>query len=685
MEDAALRLDDDGYPAELIKRSDSEESILKRWRRFRSQAASHVSEVHERAEENWDFASATGDQWDREDRNSLEKDRRPVSRIDDVGPVVKSIAGREVTSRYQPKVYPPTDEDAGPTDAWNEVVRHERARGRWEHEESDAFHDLQIQAYSWIHYQTQVRNGRLPHTSAEPVPLWEMSWDPRSRRPNLQDREWHCRRRWIDVDVAARRWPKAKEKIEEIKASDRSEGPVTFDGDSHESSRRAFAYENATEEPSPSFKTRTNEIRVDELEWKESEAYREIEILDFQAYAVFAELFPRLVEVPPELLQEPTEEDAMMVLAEQFPDGQAPPEMLEDVLAQMTEQFWAQHSPEPEALELSVSDFDRFADRYAEVVGRPFDDYLELERDVYRFAILSGHHVLDHGRRPEEYWTYLVMVGWPHKKKDETLRYGPVDVMKDPQKWVNRFYSLQIELLATAPKNPILAGPSAFDNPGEVRAQLSRPNAVIETRDPTAVTVLKTSSGMPEVDGMFEFAKSRVSGSLGLNPYSLGQVTDLKRTAASSVQSVTQSASTILSQMFDALRLHRIESTQLLLRKMKAYWTEEDVARVVGPKLAQMVPPKREWGQALDYDVRIDEVPATPTQKMEVWESLMQTGFLQQALATPYAPPPEIFVGLFPHLSEADKELWLNTIKQQQEAAAAQPPPEEGAPEEQQA
>lgn len=678
-----MPMDFDETPPEeflIAERSPEEAAIVKKWRRFSDGSRSSIQEVHDRAKENWDFASPTGDQWAKRDRDDLEKSRRPVARIDDVGPVVKSVAGREVTSRYQPKVYPPTEEDAGWADLVNEAVRYVRAKGHFEHEESDAFHDLQIQATAWMHLRTDVRKGRVPETVCEPVPIWEMSWDTRSRRTNLADREWHARTRWLDFDTAKRRWPSAEEKLDELKSmSDQGDGELTFAGDDEKSSRRVDAYVDARESERPDYRERTNELRVTEFEWREVEAYVEIEILTEGAYQTFAELFPELIETPLELQPPPPDPMQIVEMLTQESQGQMPQHMMRQQVEATMESYWQSVAPKGKALELSTEDFDEFAEAYEERTLEPFDDYLDLERDVYRYAILSGRHVLAHGRRKEEDWTYHCMAGWPHKKKDETIRYTCVDVMKDPQRWVNRFYSLQIELLATAPKNPLLYKTGTFvKSSGEVRAELSRPNAALEVANLDGVNVLKTSNGIPQVDSMFEFAKSRVPGSLGLNPYSLGQVTDLRRTAASSVQSVTQSASSILSQIFDSLRLYRIKSTRLILRKIVAYWEPEDLERVVGPKLAQHMRPKEEWNDLLDYDVRIDEVPATPTQKLEVWESLMQTGFLQQAMATPYAPPPEIFVGLFPHLSESDKELWLNTIKQQQQAE--QPPPEEGAP-----
>lgn len=680
--------DGDGYPGDFAPTASKEDQrVLKRFRRYMRQSRDHVQEAHNRSEENWDFVSATGDQWDKDDRDRATRLKIPALNMNDVQTVVHAIAGREITGRYQPKAYPATEEDSGWNDVVNEYVRHERTAGGAEVEESDAFLDLQHQPAAWVVLKTDLgRNGRAPRTTWETVPIWEMMWDSRARKPNLADREWHCRGKWIPMDTAKRLFPESKAKLQALVG----EGDPTktgYDGESERSSRQAYAYLEASDWRSP-IRLDTDEVFVVELEWKQVEPYFEIEILDAAGYAAYAQVFPARVQPPEMLPEEPTQESVFQQLQQQIPPEQLqqlPQEeigpMLEEMHGQAVEAYWQEHGPVGKDLELSQDEFDDLLDAYREMTGADFSAFWDLERDEYHFAMLAGDHVLDHGVRPEGCWTYAAMCGWPHKKRGETIRYCPVDVVKDAQRWANRFYSTSIELLATAPKNPILYSAGTFKDPADAQARIARPNPFLEVTNPDGVRVLQNGNGMPEVKEFFQFAQQRVSGQLGLNPYALGQVQDLRRTASSAVQSVAQSSSTILSRIFDALRQFRQETTRMLIRKL-VYWEPEDLARVVGPKHAQQMPPKETWTDMARYDVRIDEVAASPNEQMETWESLMQTGFLQSLMGSPEAPPAEILIKLFPHISQSDRDLWLRTIQQRQQAAAEaqQAPPEDGAP-----
>ena len=161
-------------------------------------------------ESRMDFRFAALDQWEKKDVDDLAEEGRPALVFDRTRPIIASVAGAEITNRYEPKYLPRdadlTDVDVFYSEAASKVYKWIRDRGDFEHHESAAFQSALIcgigctELYMDYEYDT---DGML---KMRRVPIWEIGWDPASVEPNLGDARHLIRDRWIDEDEVIQRF-----------------------------------------------------------------------------------------------------------------------------------------------------------------------------------------------------------------------------------------------------------------------------------------------------------------------------------------------------------------------------------------------------------------------------------------------------------------------------------------------
>ena len=140
-----------------------------------------------------------------------------------------------------------------------------------------------------------------------------------------------------------------------------------------------------------------------------------------------------------------------------------------------------------------------------------------------------------------------------------------------------------------------------------------------------------------------QISMAAVPEAVGVNPYFMGQVDDLKRTASSAVTSVQQQAMVVLSVLFDSLRRYRKEAGRMHLEFMQKLMPDGAIVRVVMPGAVsgQPVPVefKSEWVDKVKYDIIVDEAPTSMNAIRDTWQTLNQTNSLemlvQMGLLTP--------------------------------------------------
>ena len=162
---------------------------------------------------------------------------------------------------------------------------------------------------------------------------------------------------------------------------------------------------------------------------------------------------------------------------------------------------------------------------------------------------------------------------------------------------------------------------------------------------------------MGGIEMLLSHALQSISGAAGVSEqYMVGATQDLRRTAASAVQSVKESNLVTIAQPFDALRLYKKVQGRLVLDFIASYVQEEQLVRLLGPEESEFIPALKSGELQEQYEVIAEEAPASKSKQMEVFSKIMETSFMPQLMEAGVPIPPSI-AKFFPFPADINSEF----------------------------
>jgi len=250
--------------------------------------------------------------------------------------------------------------------------------------------------------------------------------------------------------------------------------------------------------------------------------------------------------------------------------------------------------------------------------------YVKLFKRVYYRAFMSGDSILEWGKSPCQHgFTLNFMTG--KRDRNRNFWYGLTRVMKDPQRWANKWLSQILHIINSNAKGGILAEVGAFVDPKAAQDEWANPDSVTLLNEGAISgqkVQQKNMAGYPSgLDRLMEFALNSLPQVTGINLEALGLA---NRDQANVLeQSRKQAAYGLLAPIFDALRRYRKEQGKVMLYFITEYISDGRLIRIVGPDGAKAIPLTKTPG-AITYDIVVDQAPNSPDQKQKTWEQLMQ-------------------------------------------------------------
>ena len=227
-------------------------------------------------------------------------------------------------------------------------------------------------------------------------------------------------------------------------------------------------------------------------------------------------------------------------------------------------------------------------------------------------------------------------------KRDQNtgLWYGLTRVMKDPQRWANKFLAQIMHIVNTNAKGGLMAEVGAFVDPKKAEEDWSDPASVTLLKNGGLAKVKeKQQSQYPQgLDKLLQFAISSIPDATGINLEFMG----MQDRAQANVleQTRKKSAFVILASFFDSLRMYREEQGKLLAHFVKEYMNDGRIIRITTEQGEQAIP-LRLTEDTLTYDVVVDQAPDSPNLKEEVWNDMKE--LLPQFIKAGMPIPPSIF------------------------------------------
>lgn len=268
----------------------------------------------------------------------------------------------------------------------------------------------------------------------------------------------------------------------------------------------------------------------------------------------------------------------------------------------------------------------------------------KYRKRIYKRAFL-GTRVLKQPQLPCPYdFSYLGMTG----KRDKVERswFGLVRSMRDPQMWANKWLSQILHILNSNAKGGLMASKDTFEDWKKVEKNWANPQFIAwlkAGKKPGEDVGYRQQAAFPQ--GVFEllnFAMQSVPDANGTSAELLGLA---DRDQPSSLEwQRRQAGMTVLGIFFNSLRMYRKAQGKYILYMMQKWLADGRLVRVaadVGDE--QYVPLLANPDEAvIEYDLIVDESPATPNQKEMVWSILVQA----MPILTTVALPPEIWLEL---------------------------------------
>lgn len=144
-------------------------------------------------------------QWDDEDREVNEKNKKPTITFNRIKPVVRAVAGMEIMHRRRMIFLPrqsPRNKSQAMSDAATYGVDWALELARAPHERWRAFRDMIIRGVGCVSYGIAYDEDPNGRATVNRVCSWETGWDPSARQQNLEDAKWvYRRRKWTKEEI----------------------------------------------------------------------------------------------------------------------------------------------------------------------------------------------------------------------------------------------------------------------------------------------------------------------------------------------------------------------------------------------------------------------------------------------------------------------------------------------------
>lgn len=264
--------------------------------------------------------------------------------------------------------------------------------------------------------------------------------------------------------------------------------------------------------------------------------------------------------------------------------------------------------------------------------------YIKQYKRVYYRGFFAGDTILEFGQSPcQNGFTFQAITG--KRDRNKNIFYGITRVMKDPQRWANKWLSQILHIINSNAKGGLLAEVNAFVDPRKAADEWSQPESITLLNEGGLNKVeQKTPTQYPAgLDKLMTFALGSLPMVTGINLEALGLA---NREQANVLEmSRKQAAYGLLSPLFDGLRRYRKIQGKVMLYFIHEYISDGRLIRIGGAESQQFIPLTKQ-ADAPEYDIIVDQSPTAPDTKEQTWETLQ--AIIPTAIKTGMPLPPNL-------------------------------------------
>lgn len=288
-------------------------------------------------------------------------------------------------------------------------------------------------------------------------------------------------------------------------------------------------------------------------------------------------------------------------------------------------------------------------------------NFTKVMKKVYYQCFVVGNQITEKMALGCDHFTIRAMTAF----KDKTRNYffGLISIMKDPQRWANKWLSQIQHILNSNSKGGVMVEEDAIDNIQKFEEQWALPDGVLQVRSGAlsqGKIQPKEMAKYPDgIDRLLGYAINAINDVVGINLEMLGQA---NRDQAIGLEQLRREAGiTILAKLFDSMRRYRKIDGRILAYFIQNYLSEGRLIRITGKNGLNYMPLIKSK-IAFKYDIIVDESPTSPRAKertfaqlQSLFPMLLQAGIPIPASVLDYSPFPDALV------QEWKKEIEANS------------------------
>ncbi len=317
------------------------------------------------------------------------------------------------------------------------------------------------------------------------------------------------------------------------------------------------------------------------------------------------------------------------------------------------ETFYSIASADGNIVEINKEKFDKLLPMI-EAQGL---QYVKQTKRVYKQCFICGNKKLEAYDLGCNHFTIQGMTGL--RDRNRGVYFSLVTLMKDPQRWANKWLSQIQHIINSNAKGGLLVEQGAFVNPRKAEEEWAKADSITYLQDGAlskGKVQLKESPRYPEgLDRLMTYAVQAIGDVPGVNDEFIGLA---NRDQPMGLEEIRRNAVVAtLSIFFDALRKYRKESGRVLAYFIQEYLSDGRIIRIVGEQGAKLVPLMKDK-LTFEYDIVVDEAPTSPHVKEKVFALLSQQ--LPMLIQAGIPVPPDVLD--YAPLPDALIQKWKETI-----------------------
>ena len=293
---------------------------------------------------------------------------------------------------------------------------------------------------------------------------------------------------------------------------------------------------------------------------------------------------------------------------------------------------------------------------------------IKMPKRVYYQAFACGKEILEAGQAPiQKGFTLKAMTGRHDRNKN--IWYGIVRSFFDPQDWTNKLFSQILHIINSNAKGGLLAEMDTFEDVRQAEDSWAQVDSITWAK-PGAIAGKKIMPKPPPpypqgMDRLMQVAISMFPEVSGMNLELLGLADKVQPGVLEAQRK--QAGMTLLAWAFDSMRNYRKQHGRVLAEFIRRYISDGRLIRVAGQDQQQYLPLIKD-AMAMEYDLVVDEAPASPNQKERVFAIFTQLLPILADQGVPFIP--ELLE--YSPLPQALVEKWKQAMRPKPEQMQAQ-------------